>query len=479
MFESANPELHDGREATVRELVHAAAEKLKLAGAGDRALATEVYAAIANVWLRLGDDESAIAALRTRADLLSGNDASDSQMTARFDEARLAAHSLMIDRLREALASATADDAASNESTSTQADRYWLLGWLSLENDQIKNAQRNFRESNLLSRKLGDELRIIRSYYGLASVSARSADTREVRKIVESGLLQVESSYLTKLEKTKRKFELISRLALIGDYEYGWPLMSAVFQEAEENSKKWVPSQVEIYSYKIMWATRVGELSSAERVIESIRFEEIPSSLRKSDLMLAAARSKMRSGAIDDASALANSALEIYHQRDSDQSYKALAFLSEIAVSTKNFEGLGSLLQKPAWTDSVEKRHLLDRSLLLEWFKGVKQFSEKDYRSATVHFQNALEFAKKRGPKNHPRVVFIKLAIWKSKLHGGDNVAPILENEELLLIGKSIRASSSSDRKVMKLLESLETGVVDSQKSGKKESYPDWEISLL
>ncbi|MBU6212758.1 MAG: serine/threonine protein kinase [Gammaproteobacteria bacterium] len=479
MFESANPELHDGREATVRELVHAAAKNLELAGAGDDALATEVYAAISNVWLRLGDDESAIAALRKRADLLSENNVSDRKVTARFDEARLAAHSLMVSRLRESLASATAHDAASNESVSTQADRYWLLGWLSLENDEIQNAQGHFRTSNLLARKLGDDMRIIRSYYGLASVSARFANTHDVRKIIDEGLLQVERSRLSKLEKIKRKFELISCLALIGDYEYGWPLMAAVFYEAKENSKNWVPSQIEIYSYKIMWATRVGDLASADQVIDSIIFENIPNSLRKSDLMLVAALSRMRSGAIGNAITLVNSALEIYQQRDPDQSYKALASLSEIAVLMKNFEHLGGLLQNRAWTSSIEKRHFLDRSLLLEWFKGVKKFSEKDFRTATAHFCNALEFAKKRGPATHPRVALIKLAIWKSTIYERGNTASFFDKKELVLIGKEIRSSSSSDHKVIKLLESLEKGIVGSQAREKRRSYPDWEISLL
>lgn len=479
MFESANPELHGGREATVRELIYATAERLDLASEEDPALATDVYAAISNVWLKFGDDENAIAVLRKRADVLSEENRSSGKLAAQVDEARLAAHGLMIDRLREILSSEGVHEGDASESIPAKADRNWLLGWLSLEDGRIQDAREHFLDSKAISRRLGDEPRVIRSYYGLASVYARSSTVDEVRKIIREGLLQIEQSNLGKWLKIKRKFELISCLALIGDFAYGWPLMSGLFSEVRDASGGWVPSQVEIYSYQIIWAMRVGDIPSASRVVESIRFEEIPSSLRKSDLMLAAARLRIRTGAAEDSKQLVISALDTYQLRDPEQSYKALAFLAEIAVSTKDFAKLESVIRNPAWTNPAAKRHFLDRSLLLEWFKGVERFSQKDFRSAETHFYNTLAIAKKMSPQVHPRISMINLAILKSRLAGREDGESLFNSNEFRDVEKSIRSSSGPDSEVSKLLESLKKQALDTKFQRKGDSYPDWELSLL
>jgi hypothetical protein len=187
--------------------------------------------------LKFGDDANAIAALQKRAEILSGDSASRIEIAARVDEARLAAHSFMVDRLRSVLASEVIHDGSSEESMPTRADRYWLLGWLSLEDGRVQDARRYFLESHSISNKLSDDIRITRSYYGLASVSARSSEVDDVRTIIQEGLLQIEKSNLSDWQKIQRRFELISCLALTGDYEYGWPLMSKVFLDTRDALK--------------------------------------------------------------------------------------------------------------------------------------------------------------------------------------------------------------------------------------------------
>ena len=479
MFESANPELRGGREATVRDLLHEATEKLNLAGEKDIFLATDIYAAISNVWLKFGDDAYAIAALQKRAEVLAGDTASRIEIAARVDEARLAAHSLMINRLRSVLASEVIHDGSSEESMPTRADRYWLLGWLSLEDGRVQDARRYFLESNSISNKLSDDMRITRSYYGLASVSARSSETDDVRKIIQKGLLQIEKSNLSDWQKIQRRFELISCLALIGDYKYGWPFMSKVFVDTRDAFSDWVPSKVEIYAYQIIWAVRVGDISSASAAIKSIRFDQIPSSLRKSDLMLAVARFNIKSGAADESRNLVMSALDAYQRGDPQQSYKALAFLAEIAVAKKDYESLKEIIRNPKWANSANSRHAMERSMLLEWFKGVEKFSERDFRSAREHFSSALILSKKIGPESHPRVSLIRLALWKSMRVGREADEQLFDIRELLAVEKAIRSSSSSDVDVDKALRVLERSIADAGAQGRLRSYPKWEISLL
>jgi serine/threonine protein kinase len=479
MFESANPELHGGREATVRDLLYAATEKLEFAGKRDISLATDTYAAISNVWLKFGDDANAVAALQKRADILSANNAPRTEITARLDEARVAAHSLMVDRLRSALSSEVVREGASEESMAIQADRYWLLGWLSLEDGRIQDARQNFLASNSISNKLGDDIRTTRSYYGFASVSARYSEVEEFRRIIQKGLSQIEKSSLSRWQKIQRRFELISCLALIGDYEHGWPLMSEVFVDSREAFSDWVPSKVEIYSYQIIWAIRVGDISSASAAIKSISFDQIPSSLRKSDLMLAAARFNIKTGTAGESRELVMSALDGYQRGDPQQSYKALAFLSEIAVKTRNYANLREVIQRPEWANPATPRHTIERLMLLEWFKGVERFSERDFASAHTHFHGALTASKTIGPENHPRVSLIRLAIWKSMLVGRETEGRLFDARELLSFEKTIKSTSSSDSEVIKVLRKLKSLIADPQAQEKLRSYPEWEISLL
>ena len=478
MFESANPELHGGREATVRELLHAATQRLTFEGNNDAILSTEMYAAIAKIWLKFGDDANAIEALQKRVDVFSGNDFLSGEVAARIDEARLAAHGLRIDRLRYVLESADLREGAADELISTQADRNWLLGWLLLDEGRIQDARKYFLDSNGMSHEIRDELRIIRSYYGFASVSARSAEATEVRQIVRNGLSQVEKSTLSQWQKIQRRFELITCLAVIGDYEFGWPLMSELFVDAGVAFSDWVPSQVEIYSYFIIWALRVGESKRARDAISVIRFEDIPDSLRKADLMLAVSLFNIRSGSTDTSTVLIESALDIYKKLDAQRSYKASAVMAEVAVVEKNQSRLHRALTDSTWVSSPNSRYSLDQALLLEWFSGVDKYFRQEFSSAEVHFLKALNFARKLGPDSHPRVHVIQLAIWKSALISRRDME-VSDKEQFLSLLKRMKGASVTSESAMQVLHLVEQWLQADDVQVDSASYPEWKLSLL
>ncbi len=479
MFEGANPELHGGREATVRELLSAAMEKLSKRQATDPFFVAETYAAISTAWLKFGNDANAVVALRKRFDSLARAGIPSQKLEAKLDEGRLAAHAFQIDYLREVLASTESYKSEYSDAPVARADRYWLLGWVALEDGRMRDAEANFRSSLAISEKIGDELRISRSYYGIASASTHFAASNEVIKIIESGLTRIDESRLDDWQKIQRRFELISCLAILGEYQYGWLLMWEVFQDAQKLSGKWVLSQVEIYSYVIAWALRVGEIEKASRIADSIEINEIPDSLKKADLVLSAALVKTRNNSIDEALGLVAQAFSLYEKLDTRRSYKATAFLAEVAVVGNNLELLRNVVESPSWTQSESLSKASDKSLLLNWYSGVERFYKKDFESASSKFVKALEIAKELGPEGHPRVSLIKLAIVRSSLAKGEISEKNFDTREIEAIGKKLRGSYNSDSEPIKELEFVESQLISVIDLKNARSAPTWRLSLL
>jgi hypothetical protein len=255
--------------------------------------------------------------------------------------------------------------------------------------------------------------------------------------------------------------------------------MWEVFQDAQKLSGKWVLSQVEIYSYVIAWALRVGEIEKASRIADSIEINEIPDSLKKADLVLSAALVKTRNNSIDEALGLVAQAFSLYEKLDTRRSYKATAFLAEVAVVGNNLELLRNVVESPSWTQSESLSKASDKSLLLNWYSGVERFYKKDFESASSKFVKALEIAKELGPEGHPRVSLIKLAIVRSSLAKGEISEKNFDTREIEAIGKKLRGSYNSDSEPIKELEFVESQLISVIDLKNARSAPNWRLSLL
>jgi len=479
MFEGANPELHGGREATVRELLSAAMEKLSGKESEDPEFAAETYAAISTAWLKLGNEANAVIALRKRFDSLSSAGSSSQQLEAKLDQGLLAAHTFHMDGLREAIIFAGRYKSEYRDVPASQADRYWLLGWAALEDGNNGQAKEYFRASQVAAEKIEDELRISRAYYGATSASVRSDDPAQAVEFIRLGLEKIGKSGLDDWQKLKRRFELISCLAILGEYEYGWPLMWEVFEDAKKASSNWVPSQVEIYSYVIVWAIRVSELSIARRVVESINLSVIPDSLKKADLLLSMALFHAKAGSTDSALYLVAEAFSLYETLDPKSSYRATAFLAEVAIAKQNPDLLRNIVRSSLWSKDKNVDHLNEKSLLFSWYSGIERFYSRDYEGARSRFMRTLKIAEALGPAGHPRASLVKIAILKSSLVSGAISGEDIHRSEIDRIGKSIRSAYGADSALLRDLHLLESLLEGAMTSNYVRSDPDWRLSLL
>jgi len=209
-----------------------------------------------------------------------------------------------------------------------------------------------------------------------------------------------------------------------------------------------------------------------------IRFEDIPDSLRKADLMLAVSLFSIREGSTDASVMLIESALDIYKKLDAQRSYKALAFMAEVAVFEKNQPRLHRALTDSAWVSSSSSRYSLDKALLLEWFSGVEKYFRKDFSSAETHFSKALTFAKKLGPESHPRVFVIQLAIWKLALISRKDV-DFNDKQRFLSFAKRMKDASFPSESAMQVLLLVEKWVEADNSQVDSAAHPEWNLSLL
>ena len=189
MFESANPELHGGREATVRELVSAAERVLYSSLDSQPLVQAEMLGSLVNVWLRLGDLRRANVMLGKKIQALEDAGEQSALLASLIDKVSLSLSIGDLETAEKFHRRLVENRFAVNLAKSDEATLLWQGGWISFYQGRSDLAIERFDRAARLSKDIGKNTLLISALYGLSLAHKTQRDwgsavrsLREARK---------------------------------------------------------------------------------------------------------------------------------------------------------------------------------------------------------------------------------------------------------------------------------------------------------
>lgn len=189
MFESANPEMHGGREATVRELVSAAERVLYSSLDRQPLVQAEMLGSLVNVWLRLGDIHRANVVLGKKIQSLEDAGEQGALLASLIDKVSLSLSIGDLETAEKLHRRLVENHFVANLTKSDEATLLWQDGWISFYQGRFALALERFGRAERLSKDEGKNSLLISALYGLSLAHKAQRDwdsavrsLREARK---------------------------------------------------------------------------------------------------------------------------------------------------------------------------------------------------------------------------------------------------------------------------------------------------------
>ena len=410
LFENANPELHGGRDVSAKHILESAELKLQDSSGFDVELKTELYATIASLWAFLGDFDRARRVTQKRLESLAAIGPTSLKISALCDLAEIAVQLESADDLASALNELSVLKKKVPFSLAQSADHLWYGGWHDLNSGDFDSSVEKFSSAIRLAREMDDKDRILRSIYGKLMASMSRGNRREAIDSYQEGKSLLTVLKLTREDRLRRELEMVSALYHLGEYTYGWPIISALFIESKEIHGDFNPSQQSLYFLWGLWAVRMGK---AEEVLDWLkaRAHKINSSSYETDF-----DANMRYGLLEvealieasDSAAVRPRLSEwlAAKERVSNKTQLLLSVLSlEARLAAGEIEDFEKELAGPVWSEMNDVGLRSDWAGYKIWYEGVRLFINGEISDSIEQFRRArVGFSKELG-SSHPKTL--------------------------------------------------------------------------
>lgn len=410
LFENANPELHGGRDVSAKSILESAELTLKDSSGFDVEIKTELYATIASLWAFLGDFERARRATQSRLESLSTIGPTSLKISALCDLAEIAVQLESANDLSSVLNKLTELKKEIPFSLAQSADHLWYGGWHDLNEGNFDSAVEKFSSAIRIAREIDDKDRLLRSIYGKLMANMSRGNRREAIENYQEGKSLLTVLKLTREDRLRRELEMVSALYHLGEYAYGWPIISALFLDSKEIHGEFNPSQQALYFLWGPWALRMGR---AEEVLEWLaeRSHQVDGSSYATDL-----DANMRYGLMEVEALIESGNLATVRPRLSEWfaekdrvSKKTLLLLSVLSLETRLAAGEAEEFEKelsgPVWSDINDVGVQSDWAGYKLWYEGVNFFITGEFSDSVARFRRArIGFSKEFGT-SHPRTL--------------------------------------------------------------------------
>jgi serine/threonine protein kinase/tetratricopeptide (TPR) repeat protein len=425
LFENANPELHGGRDVSVRQILLIGSDGLSKGLEKDPETAAEIALAIGNVWAQLGDYDEQMKLASRRSQILSkqGDFAlyasallAEAQVASRFDD--LPSVLNVLERLKtpESVASLPA---------SLQSDYHWLRAWVAQSFGRFDESEKSFAVAQNYARRAKDLAREISALYGRTSVKLANGDWAQAMIFFKEAIQILDSGEISDGESIRRSLELHGALFDAGAYEAGWPTLKKLLKMVETTLGGVSRITSDVYILGVNWAIRVDELDVARELLVALQKydfnkDSIKSTAFKPEFILANARFALANG---DPSA----AIKLISQAKKNSEYKNYFFSLDLILvealirSGKPREAI-EFLSSESWQSAAYAHHhaSVEERIFFFLFRGVALESVGDSRSAFVSLGEALRLSNDRFKEWHP----ITASIFYARLLSRFNSSP-------------------------------------------------------
>lgn len=475
MFESANPELHGGREATVRELVSAAERALYSSLDSQPLVQAEMLGSLVNVWLRLGDQRRASLVL-------------DKKIQALEDAGEIGAvNSSLIDKVSLSLSAGDVvgaervhrkilDKKSSSRLTdSDEATLLWQEGWIRFHQGSFESAVESFKKVEHYARGSERSSLLVSSLYGLSLAYKNKRDwvsatrkLREARETFSDSKADLKSDLVGGVE-------ILAAFVSLGLYKEG-----RSFLEVEINGDRALGPQsketVELYDLALKLRLRDFDRISFEKYRKSLEIMT-EDSLERLFIMTSILIERER---LDDAKKLLTL---VESSKDVNQDYVIPQIVIKrlrIAIAEKNVAMADSqaALLKRLIENRPNKGEIAARANLLLGFYWIGKLRND---LAAQYFSESAKFYKERYGDRHPSFLEASLAIKALDKYGSyEPVSDQISVPSDAVILEGLKQAYPSDHPVLKLAERIAIERdLSSQMSNHKGMHADLFRSLL
>lgn len=274
MFESANPELHDGREATVRELVSAAERALQLSLNNQPLVQAEMLGSLVNVWLRLGDQHRATLVLEQKIRALKNAGENNALLTALIDQISLSLSTGDLATAHDLHKRLVGSVVASSLTDSDQVTLLWQDGWISFHQADYELAIERFSHAERLSRNSENKTLLVSSLYGLSLAYKSFGDWDSATRTLREARRWFRKPEINSIKNSVSGVELLAAFVSLGLYKEGQSFIEIELSEQKSVSKKFKDA---ISLYELALSLRLRRLKdvSEETINTAIETKEI------------------------------------------------------------------------------------------------------------------------------------------------------------------------------------------------------------
>lgn len=413
LFENANPELHGGRDLSLRDMLIDAEFMIDESVAFDSEIKSELYATIASLSVKGGDFEMARRTTEKRVDALSIFGATSLTVDSLIDLAEVAVQrnsksdlALSIDKLEQAFLTISPNR--------NQESRYrWYLGWRALKSEDYESALLQFSSSSEISCELNDMEGCIRAVYGkLITNVARDERGLALQNFNEASQLLKEKT-IAPVDRLRRELELVSAIYNLGEYSLGWPIINRLVAEDEKINTH---SGLSRHSPRYLWALWGIRMNESDDVLKWLTDEGhgTRGSVSERDKVFYARLSLIQVEALIETRELANasrvlSALAVNSpELPGEEQLLSTVLRLEIVLATEDAQGFINALANPIWEKLGGDRRRGDWFTYKNWYEGIGHFSQGKFKEAGGSFELAYASSVLEFGENHPGTLMIK-----------------------------------------------------------------------
>jgi serine/threonine protein kinase/tetratricopeptide (TPR) repeat protein len=452
MFESANPELHGGREATVRELVSAAERVLYSSLDSQPLVQAEMLGSLVNVWLRLGDLRRANAMLGKKIQALEDAGEQSALLASLIDKVSLSLSIGDLETAEKFHRRLVENRFAVNLAKSDEATLLWQGGWISFYQGRSDLAIERFGRAARLSKDIGKNTLLISALYGLSLAHKTQRDWGSaVRSLREA-----------------RKWFSLSGADIQGDLVGGIELLAAyvslgLYQEGQLFLEKDLKG-VDSFVGKSLDMASLYDLALSLRLrkFDKVFPEEMKSALTHNDALsierqLLFSSLLIDSGSLSDAKKIISSVELVAGDAKTATRIQIMIRRLRIAIYEKNEREANTQakLLESAIEKGIKEDEVIARSNAI---LGVYWFAKSSDEISAGHFmKSAKTYSEKYGDR-HPKFLEAMLA-YNLVVRANSLAVDPSGNDSLssALILEGLRQAYPQDHPIIALAESLVT----------------------
>jgi serine/threonine-protein kinase len=204
LFENANPELHGGRDVSVRQILLIGSDGLSKGLGTEPEIAAEIALAIGNAWARLGDYDEQMKLAVQRSKILSQQKDFPLYASALLAEAQVASRFGDVASVLKVLEKMKAGESVVTLPAALQSDYHWLRAWVAQSLGRLDQSEKSFETAQNFARREKDLVREVSALYGRTSVNLASGNWEKAIAFFKDAIQILDSGAISDGESIRR-----------------------------------------------------------------------------------------------------------------------------------------------------------------------------------------------------------------------------------------------------------------------------------